>query len=262
MRRLVPLVVAFALLAGCGGDDERGSATETVTEPTPTEPAGTTVAQATTGGAASTVVVRLYFLQDDKLAATGRSVDRTPAIGRATLAALAQGPTDAERELGFTSACTADELDGVTLTIANGEATVAPRLEGSCASQVAWTLLQFPSVRRVDGATRADLEQLAPAVLVDSPIPFQEVSSPLRVTGTANTFEATFEYDLLDAGGRKLAHHFVTATSGTGTRGTFDFSIAFDVDRAVDGELVVFESSAEDGSRINIRRIPLRLEPS
>jgi hypothetical protein len=82
------------------------------------------------------------------------------------------------------------------------------------------------------------------------------------VTGTANTFEATFEYDLRDAGGRTLAHHFVTATSGTGTRGTFDFTIEFDIARPADGELLVYESSAEDGSRINVRRIPLRLEPS
>ena len=44
-------------------------------------------------------------------------------------------------------------------------------------------------------------------------------------------------------------------------KGYFD-TIPFEIDRAVGGELVVYESSAEDGSRINIRRIPLRLLPS
>ena len=48
--------------------------------------------------------------------------------------------------------------------------------------------------------------------------------------------------------------NFVTATSGTGTRGTFDFTT-----KAVDdvASLVVFERSAKDGSRINEVEIPL-----
>jgi len=156
----------------------------------------------------------------------------------------------------------ADQLDAATLSITNGDAAIVPRLEGACGAQAGWTLLQFPTVSRVNGAARSDLEQRAPAILVDSPVPFQAVSSPLRVAGTANTFEATFEYDLLGGHGEKLAHHFVTATSGNGMRGTFDVTIPFDVGRAVEGELVVYESSAEDGSRINIRRTPLRLQPS
>ena len=50
------------------------------------------------------------------------------------------------------------------------------------------------------------------------------MSSPLRVTGTANTFEATFNYELNDTDGKVVDKNFVTATSGTGTRGTFDFT--------------------------------------
>ena len=74
-------------------------------------------------------------------------------------------------------------------------------------------------------------------------------------TGTANTFEANFQYELEDDTGRVVAENFVTATSGTGTRGTFEFDVAFDVEEGV-GTLVVFESSAKDGSRINIAEIP------
>jgi hypothetical protein len=52
--------------------------------------------------------------------------------------------------------------------------------------------------------------------------------------------------------------NFVTATSGTGTRGTFFFTT-----RAVDGvaTLVVFETSAEDGSRIHGVEIPVTDAP-
>ena len=53
----------------------------------------------------------------------------------------------------------------------------------------------------------------------------------------------------------------MTATSGSGTRGTFDFTVPFTVEHAQSGKLVVFESSAENGSRIHVVEIPLRLEP-
>ena len=93
------------------------------------------------------------------------------------------------------------------------------------------------------------------------PSPDEEVTSPLHVTGNANTFEATFNYDLRDANGKSLAKDFVTATSGSGTRGTFDFTIPFSVDSPQDGALRVFELSAEDGAVVHERVIPLRLSP-
>jgi len=77
------------------------------------------------------------------------------------------------------------------------------------------------------------------------------------VTGTANTFEANFQYELIDSDGRVIAENFVTATSGTGTRGTFEFTVPFEF--TGDGTLTVLESSAKDGSRINVTEIPLRL---
>jgi germination protein M len=94
-----------------------------------------------------------------------------------------------------------------------------------------------------------------------NPSPGEAVTSPMRVTGTANTFEATFNYRLEDAQGNELAKGFDTATSGSGTRGTFDFTVQFTVDSAQDGKLLVFELSAEDGSVIHEREIPLRLLP-
>ena len=78
------------------------------------------------------------------------------------------------------------------------------------------------------------------------------------MTGTANTFEATFEYDLLDPAGKVLKHDFVTATSGSGTRGTFDVRIPFEAPNGV-ARLVVYERSAADGSKTHIVEIPLSL---
>ena len=80
------------------------------------------------------------------------------------------------------------------------------------------------------------------------------------MTGTANTFEATFNYELTDTDGKIVDHDFVTATSGTGTRGTFDFTTKpYTVPFDGIGSLVVFELSAKDGSRINLVEIPLKM---
>ncbi len=96
---------------------------------------------------------------------------------------------------------------------------------------------------------RADLEEFAPSVLVESPTVGEQVSSPLRIIGTANTFEATFNVEVVDAKGRVLGKRFVTATSGSGTRGTFDAEVPFKATGAGPGKLIVFELSAEDGSQ-------------
>jgi len=87
------------------------------------------------------------------------------------------------------------------------------------------------------------------------------VHSPLHVTGLANTFEATFQVQLIDAAGRTVVDHYVTATAGTGTWGTFDASFPYRATETGAGKLVVFEISAKDGSHINEVDIPLTVGP-
>ena len=106
---------------------------------------------------------------------------------------------------------------------------------------------------------RADFEDQSPPILVESPVFGDVVTSPLQLQGTANTFEANFEYEVLAPDGTKLAGTFVTATCGTGCRGTFDEQVIFDAGDADAITLVVLERSAEDGSRTNEVRIPLDL---
>jgi hypothetical protein len=220
----VGLFVIVVVAAGCGG-----TKTVTVTETrTVTRTVTTTVTEKS---------VRLYFMRGGQVGPVSRQVTSTSR--EALIAALNEGPTEEEKGLGFEAA------QGDNLT-----------------AEVVYTLSQFdPSKPVVVGGrqfTRADFEDVTPAILVETPLPFDAVSAPLRATGTANTFEATFEYDLLDPAGKVLKHDFVTATSGSGTRGTFDFRIPFEAPDGV-GKLVVFESSAADGSRIHVVEIPLTL---
>jgi hypothetical protein len=189
-------------------------------------------------------VVRVYLLRDGRVWPVAREVAKTGDLAAAAVDALRTGPTDREAAEGLVSAVPASN---------------DAKLSRLGLAQLVYTQSQLADADpvEVDGKhyTRADFEKQTPLILVESPLPFDEVTTPLRVTGTANTFEATFEYELKNNQGKVVDSNFVTATSGTGTRGTFDFTT-----KAVDdlASLVVFERSAEDGSRVNEVEIPLR----
>jgi immunoglobulin-like protein involved in spore germination/sporulation and spore germination protein len=245
---LIGLSLAFA---GCGGD----GASTTTGATTITD----TISTTTTTTAPETTKLRVYFLLDGKVQPVSREVAKTQAVARAALDELTSGPSTANRELGMTSDVSAG-ISGVT--IANGVAKPQGVADTSrtALAQIVYTLTQFPTVKAVEigGAryTRKDFEDETPIILVESPLPYEAVTSPIHATGTANTFEATFQYDVIGPDGKRLATHFVTATSGTGTRGTFDFTTKpFTAEG--DGALVVYELSAKDGSRIHEVRIPL-----
>jgi hypothetical protein len=244
MKRALWIVALGLLAAGCGGE------TTGVESPETTAPSPTTTVATTTQRPMS---LELFFLAPDgKLVAASRTVPHTQTPGAATLHELVD-PADGT---------TTRVPDGLQLTIDAGRAQITgATLAGAALAQVVYSLTSFPTVQSVNGKTRADVEELAPPILVEHPVPGEAVTSPLHVTGTANTFEATFNYRLADARGNELAKDFVTATSGSGTRGTFDFTVPFTVATAQDGTLAVFELSAEDGSVIHERDIPLRLVP-
>ena len=248
MRRALVAVFAVLLAAGCGGGDE--TATDT----------GTTTAST------ETVALRVYWLRDGKVWPALREVESTEAVAAAALDELLTGPTAQEQaDLEFTTAIP-DGTAVEELEIEDGVARLelSAELPEDSLAQVVYTVSQFPTVSSVEiqghSVTHSDFEDLTPPVLVESPLSFEEVSSPLRVTGTANTFEATFNYELTDTDGRIVDKNFVTATSGTGTRGTFDFTTdRFTVPFDGIGSLIVFELSAKDGSRINLIEIPLKM---
>jgi immunoglobulin-like protein involved in spore germination len=245
MKRAL-FIVAFGLVAaGCGGGNAGVAQTPGTTVPPPTTTASTT--------AERPLSLELFFLAPDgKLVAASRFVARTQTPGAATLDELTDPVEDTTTQVPY----------GLKLTIDAGRARVTgASLDDAALAQIVYSLTSFSTVESVNGKTRADVEDFVPAILVEHPVSDETVTSPLRVTGTANTFEATFNYRLEDAQGNELAKDFVTATSGSGTRGTFAFTVSFTVDSTQNGKLAVFELSAEDGSVIHERDIPLRLTP-
>ena len=253
-------LAALALaLPGCGGSEETADEPP-APPPPPTTPATTETNPEPIGG----TEVGVYFVREDRLGYAARTVGLTPRVATAALGELLAGPTEAEREAGLAT----DIPPGTKLTslaIDDGTASVelSNPLDELGTAQVVETLLQFETVSQVELGGRnygpAEVEPALPAILVESPVPNERISSPLRLTGTANTFEATFMVEVRPHAGKPLAHDFVTATSGTGTRGTFDKTLDFTVDRERPGTVVVFENSAEDGSVINRVEIPVVL---
>ena len=292
MNARLVLCACALVLAGCGSGDDGTTAApaDTAATTTGSTTTTTTTAPGETADVAEPQRLQVYFLRGEKIGVGARYVPETAAVGAEAMRALLQGPTAEEQDAGL-----ATEIPSGTrllgLDIAGGVATVDLSEEfasggGSLSiqarvAQVVHTLTQFPTARsvafRLEGepvdalggeglvlsepVDRSDFEDLAPQILVESPAVGETVRSPLRILGTANTFEATFMVALLDSTGRELARDFVTATSGTGERGTFDKELPFGADVPFDATVKVWEASAEDGSEINIVEIPVPVEP-
>ncbi|MFL5929906.1 MAG: Gmad2 immunoglobulin-like domain-containing protein [Gaiellaceae bacterium] len=255
------LLALTLVAAGCGGSDDETSGSEP--PPPPPPPVTTsTEPEPIVGG----TDVGVYFLRDDELGYAQRSVGVTPLIPKATLEELLAGPTAEEKEAGLTSDIPPNTAV-VSVDVADDTADVelSNPLDQLGTMQVVQTLTQLETIERVRLEGReyasADTEDALPAILVESPAPGATVTSPLTIRGTANTFEATFQVELRPALAKPLYKDFVTATSGNGTRGTFEKTLDFTVDRERSGTLVVYENSAEDGSVMNEVEIPITIRP-
>lgn len=86
---------------------------------------------------------------------------------------------------------------------------------------------------------------------------------PVALGGTSNTFEAALTIDAVNEAGDQLCIRHISATSGSGTPGTWQTLLAF----APESEsprpvtLRAYELSAKDGSRINLVERPVTLAP-
>lgn len=289
-RALAALLLSVALLSACGGPGREASGApsgtaasgEPATTPATTDPTASASASAT--ATPREVHAAVYFLHQGKLSAAPRTVTG-PATAAAALRALLAGPNGYERRhdrataipSGTTlrSLAVRDRVATVDLSGRYDDASGTP-VESRLA-QVVFTATGFPGVEkvrfRVDGAppaglgtaatgrplARADFEELSPAVLVESPLLGDTVATPLRVHGTANTFEAEFRLRISDGSGREIADVRVSATSGSGTRGTFDVTVPYRAAGGGPGTLTAYVLSAEDGRRIVVATVPLTL---
>jgi spore germination protein GerM len=257
-----------------------------------TEPAETTTSGGGGGGESDDrVTYQLWFAQGESLFVTYRTQEATPRVGSAAVEALLAGPSEFEQGYGLTTAVP-DGSEFLGLRIEDGVAHVDLSSEfesggGSLSmqmrlAQVVYTLTQFPTVKGVvfalDGEpievlggegvvidhplTRKDYNQLLPAILVTRPTLGEKVGNPVTIVGTANVFEANVSVEVLDASGKEIAKTFTTATCGTGCRGFFRISLAYDVVEEQEGTIVVHDDDAAGtGHPPHEVRIPVVLTP-
>jgi Immunoglobulin-like domain of bacterial spore germination len=110
-------------------------------------------------------------------------------------------------------------------------------------------------------ANPSPVDEADPSIIVDSPTAGSTASSPLTVSGQARTFEANVVLTLFDASGNEIATTNGLAAEG-GVLSPFSIDISFSVSADTEACLWVFESSAQDGSPINVVQVPLTLSAS
>jgi hypothetical protein len=148
----------------------------------------------------------------------------------------------------------------------------------SAQAQIVSTLAQFPDADHVSlavqghgavtlrggdgralagGATPADYFDLTASapIFVRSPARDSTVTSPVRLSGTADVFEATFRLDVR-SGGRLVTSRTIHASSGTGTRGMWSTTLALP---RGDVTLVLYEPSAKDGTPLHTTQVHLHV---
>ena len=268
------------------------SSTTTLSPTTTLAPSTTTTSVTEEAGVA--VYLMLEQLADETggpyVVPVYREVPVDGDVASAAMEALLVGPTS--DETAGTPAITTAIPDGTSLLgvqVESGVATVDLSSEfddgGGSASmfarlaQVVYTLTRFPNIDHVafsiqgelvttfssegielDGPqARDDYYEQIPPIFVDSPAWGEPVTSPLTVSGLSNVFEAVSQVMLTDDDGAPLYEGSVMATCGTGCWGEWQTEIEYEVDRSQLGALIVWEISAKDGSRINVREYPVIL---
>jgi germination protein M len=254
------VLLVFAGCAGCAGSAEKDDAPKTR--------------------------LLVYFVRGEDVGVAARDVSTSQGSLAAAMRALLAGPTEEELEAGLHS----EIPDGTSLRSVSfrgdlvtvdlsaefesggGSASMLARV-----AQVVYTSTQFVSVDRVrfriegeardaiggEGVVvdppvdRSDFEDQTPAILVESPAPGDTIGRRFSISGTANTFEATVSFRLVDSTGDTLLETFTTATSGSGMRGTFQAKLGFSGGRDGPASLVAFERSAVNGAETKVVEIPV-----
>ena len=96
---------------------------------------------------------------------------------------------------------------------------------------------------------------------VDTPTAGARVTSPVTVRGRIAAFEATFRVAIFDGAGNTIADVQGMSSEGQ-VLAPFEVRVPFSVTSETPACMWVFESSARDGSPVNVVQIPFTLLPA
>lgn len=230
-RRVLPILLAcsLVLLGAACGDDE--SADTTTSSSTTASTTSTTASTTTT----TTVVV-----------APGSAV-WPPADGSVTYSDPVQAATGFATELaGFTDPVVGEFQQGDNRS---GEVEVRPRSDGPVTTVLVRQLGSEDSWSVIGAAT----DNIRPTL----PAAGATVTSPAQLGGTSTAFEATVQVAVhARSAGEPLGRAFVMGGS-MGDMGPFEGTIDFDAGGAVDGSILFFSESMEDGRVWEVAAVPV-----
>jgi Predicted solute binding protein len=122
-----------------------------------------------------------------------------------------------------------------------------------------------PSATVSPAPTPSPSESSAATIDIQSPVDGSTVAVPVRMRGTANTFEAALTVDALNEAGDILCVRHIMATSGSGTPGTWETRLGFAPESDTEiapVTLRAYELSAKDGSITNLVERKVSLSPN
>jgi hypothetical protein len=312
-RRPRPLIttacgVAVLSLAGCGA---MASESRVVVGP-PHDPVGTTPATAAPGAAvapaqgatgapaaapaapagpaapavpAGSTLLPIYFVRDGRLGVARRALPADAKIVDSALAALLQGPTEAEAAAGLSTAV--PSLTRVRSTALMGDVLVVD-VSGSFSAlgppgsselrlaQIVYTVSVFPvrvlfhidgqPARAVGGyvlpdrpVTRDDFAAWAPPVLVESVGPEDVLTNGTEISGSTAVADTGVGVRISDAAGQVLFEGSTRSTRDDGLRHPFRAAAPFLLSRPGPGTLTVWELEPAPGTTPLVLTIPVQL---
>lgn len=245
-RRWPVVVVILALLTGCSPavgptpapstSASPGASVEPSVSPAPATPSPTAPTATPTSEAPSGLV---YFVVDTT---RGFRLTREPRAGasdaRSAVEAMIAGPDDPDYSSSWpkdTRVLGVDQRDGVIAVDLSGEArdaNVGASGEAAMVQQLVWTVTESvdPSasvLATIEGEpaswghlswdepiAREDPLEVRLLVGIDSPGEGETVTSPVRLSGEANVFEATLPWVVMRMDGAKVQEGFVNTSEG------------------------------------------------
>ena len=93
---------------------------------------------------------------------------------------------------------------------------------------------------------------------VSYPLPYQKITSPVKVSGKLNFNEANTRIRVRDNNGTVLSDTFTTAEGWMNRLYPFSKDVSYQKPSSREGVVEVFEESAEDGSEIRKITIPVK----
>jgi hypothetical protein len=227
----------------------------------------------------------VYLVKGETLRVAGRYLGTSDAT--AVMRALLLGPTAAERAAGISTQIPAGTtvrsvaIEGNTAIVdlskqfESGGGSLSMQLR---VAEVVYTLTALPDVDavtfRLDGKAVTSIggegivavnigrttlqDAVLPPILLEDPFDGEKLVQPLVFGGTTNAFEATVNYEVVDATGKVLAKGMTMATCGSGCWGGFNAQVKpFAPGFKSPVRLRVFDISMKDGSRVDLQEITL-----